>query len=68
MPDFKLQCDHGYSGTRNTLEFEAETLTEVIAYLDQFLRGCGYCYDGILDVVIPEPVSTSNPDYVFNQS
>ena len=68
MPDFKLQCNHPYSSTLNTLEFEAETLTEVIAYLDQFLRGCGYHYDGFIDVVTPEPVSPSNPDYVFNQS
>jgi hypothetical protein len=38
-------------GTKTTIEFESETLDDVLEEFAMFLRGCGYVIDGRLDVV-----------------
>ena len=38
-------------GTKTTIEFESETLEDVLEEFAMFLRGCGYVIDGRLDVV-----------------
>jgi len=56
MPNFKLECEHRTAwdcelDNRVTMEFNKETLTEVIAQFQDFLRGCGYYFDGNLEIV-----------------
>jgi hypothetical protein len=38
-------------GTKINMEFESETLDDVLEEFSMFLRGCGYVIDGRLDVV-----------------
>jgi len=38
-------------GTKINMEFESETLEDVLEEFSMFLRGCGYVIDGRLDVV-----------------
>jgi hypothetical protein len=38
-------------GTKINMEFESETLEDVLEEFAMFLRGCGYVIDGRLDVV-----------------
>ena len=38
-------------GTKINMEFESETLDDVLEEFAMFLRGCGYVIDGRLDVV-----------------
>lgn len=41
----------GFGSPETTMEFEVDQLEDVLAYLKQFLQGCGYTIDGELDVV-----------------
>jgi len=38
-------------GTKINMEFESETLEDVLEEFAMFLRGCGYVIDGRLDIV-----------------
>jgi hypothetical protein len=56
MPKFTLTCQHTSLWTneqvcKNTHEFEVETLSEVLENFEMFLRGAGYVFDGVIDVV-----------------
>ncbi len=42
-----IMKDDGY---KNKLEFESEDLGDVIANMELFLKGCGYIFDGALDI------------------
>jgi len=56
---FELTCQHydyfaltdKVPATKINMEFEAETLDDVLEEFARFLRGCGYTIDGRLDVV-----------------
>lgn len=39
--------DDGY---KNKLEFESDDLSDVIANMEIFLKGCGFIFDGALDI------------------
>ena len=59
MPKFTLTCQHtsmwtNESTCKNTHEFEVETLSEVLENFELFLRGAGYVFDGVVDVVPTE--------------
>jgi hypothetical protein len=59
MPKFTLTCQHtnpwtNESTCKNTHEFEVETLSEVLENFELFLRGAGYIFDGVVDVVPTE--------------
>jgi hypothetical protein len=41
----------GFGSPKNTMEFEADQIGDVIVYFEQFLRGAGYHFDGYLDIV-----------------
>jgi hypothetical protein len=41
---------------RVTKEFQAETWHEALAMFEEFLRGCGYVFEGQLDLVQEEKV------------
>jgi hypothetical protein len=48
MNKYKLEMQEG--SFKNTLEFEADGLDDVIANMEIFLKGCGFFFGGILDV------------------
>ena len=53
MTKYKLiMKDDNY---KNTLEFEADGLEDVVANMEIFLKGCGFFFDGILDIHTGEP-------------
>jgi hypothetical protein len=40
----------GFGSPKNILEFEADDISDVVMYFEQFLRGAGYHFDGHLDL------------------
>lgn len=58
MPKFTLIAEHVDEDTCQTYskvthEFYHETLDEVVASLQEFLRGVGYYFEGDLQIVTP---------------
>jgi hypothetical protein len=48
MTKYKLEMkDDGY---KNKLEFKSDDLGDVIANMEIFLKGCGFIFDGALDI------------------
>ena len=37
--------------SKRKIEFEAETLTDILEQFEMFLRGCGYVFEGQIDIV-----------------
>jgi hypothetical protein len=37
--------------SKRKIEFEAESLSSILEQFEMFLRGCGYVFDGQLDIV-----------------
>ena len=66
MPKFTLQCiyeaEGPFSERVNTVTFTEEGLYEVLGELQDFLRGCGYYFDGELMIVNTEEQSRSSMD------
>ena len=68
MPSFSLHCDHGPeypecdSAPRHSIvcTFDAESLSDVLERVEEFLRGCGYSFDGVLDFVDEDETSIDN--------
>lgn len=61
MPSFKFVCEHRNPwdetlDIRNTTECEYEQLSDVIGAFQDFLRGCGYVFDGTLDIIEDTPI------------
>jgi superfamily I DNA and/or RNA helicase len=53
----------GYGGNPEvTVEFEADSLNDVLYYMEDFLRGSGFRFDGNLDFVTEEEYEDSS-DY-----
>ena len=56
---FEMSCQHynyltlsdRHPGTKTTMEFESESLDDVLEEFAMFLRGCGFVIEGRLDVV-----------------
>lgn len=48
VPD---QLDTGNIASKTTVEFEADTLDEVLGQFTQFLRGAGFCFEGDVEIV-----------------
>lgn len=48
MAKYKLKMQEG--DFVNTLEFEADGLEDVVANMEIFLKGCGFFFDGHLDI------------------
>ena len=55
MPKFTFICDQSCDLDTHvvTHEFSAETYWEAIEQFEMFLKGAGYSFDGILDIVEP---------------
>ena len=70
MPSFYLQSIDDNGGT-TTKSFDSNYLDEVVDYIDDFLRGSGFCYDELKLVKAftpydelaeePEPLDFNNP-------
>ena len=65
MPKFTLTCEHdGPVGSKNTLEFEADFLPNVLEHFRQFLKGCSFEFDGELEIVdVDYSHREPEPDY-----
>lgn len=62
MPSFKFVCEHRspWDETvthKNTMEFDEDKLDFVVAEFQDFLRGCGFYFDGRLEIVDDEQES-----------
>lgn len=47
---FTLVCEYG-DETKITHEFKNVMLSDVLEHMQDFLKGCGFVFDGILDIV-----------------
>jgi len=48
---FKLICDYENGDGLITHEFEKVLLSDVLTHMQDFLKGCGFVFDGTLDIV-----------------
>jgi hypothetical protein len=48
MSKYKLEMQE--EGFKTSLEFDSEDLGDVLANIEIFLRGCGFIFDGALDI------------------
>lgn len=55
MPKFTLVCDHSCDLDTHvvTHQFNAEVLPDVLENIEMFLKGAGYSFTGILEIVDP---------------
>lgn len=61
---YTLILEDEFAKTKVTHEFNEEYLPSVLEHFEQFLRGCGFYFDGTLDIVKPEiSESLSDDDY-----
>ena len=52
MSKFTFICEEGYGvPAKRTVEFEADSLSDVLAEVEMFLRGSGFYFHGTLDIV-----------------
>ena len=63
MPNFKLECEHRNPwdeslDVRNTTEFNYVSLSDILPAVEDFLRGCGFVFEGHLDFVQDEEETT----------
>lgn len=65
MTKFTLVCDHSYDLDTHvvTHTFNAEYLPDVLLNIEQFLRGAGYHFDGVLTIEEPESVYQPNQHF-----
>lgn len=54
MSQFRFTCRNSYAERYTEVQLEAETLDEVIENFEEFLRGCGYYFNGTLQIVPDE--------------
>jgi hypothetical protein len=47
---FTLVCDYG-DGPKITYEFENIMLSDTLDNIQNFLKGCGFVFDGMLEIV-----------------
>lgn len=50
----QYEADYSSKAMKVTLETDSELVSEVISDFEQFLRGCGYCFKGRLEIVNEE--------------
>jgi hypothetical protein len=57
-----IQEFQGFGSPKNTMEFEVDQLEDILTYFTDFLRGCGYHFDGHLEIAETYPTSTCNSE------
>lgn len=58
---FTLSCQHDEYGPKITYEFSNVFLPDVLDNLQNFLKGCGFVFDGVLDIVEEGDVKVQVP-------
>ena len=53
MPEFTLICKYDNIDV-TTKTFEEVELHHVLNHIELFLKGCGYIFEGTLDIIEPE--------------
>jgi hypothetical protein len=48
---FTLISHEEFAGSKLTLEFDAVSLSDVLPRFEDFLRGSGFVFDGVVDIV-----------------
>ena len=48
---------------KRTVEFHADSLDQILPEFEQFLRGCGFYFEGYIDVVDENEIEDSNFDF-----
>lgn len=52
MSKFTLICEHDTSEMiKNSYEFNSDFLPDVLMNIENFLRGCGFVFEGQLDII-----------------
>jgi hypothetical protein len=67
---FVLTCQHEEHGPKITYEFNNVFLPDVLDNIQNFLKGCGFVFDGVLDIVeedgipmqMPHNLTTEEPE------
>jgi hypothetical protein len=69
MPKFTLICDHSNSLDTDvrTHTFKAEYIQDVLEHFEYFLKGAGYIFDGVVDIVPVDDGSTPLPELYDEQ-
>lgn len=62
---FFSKSENTTSNHEITLSFKGEYLYEIIENFEQFLRGCGFVFDGRLDIVPDESTTESKDNFDF---
>jgi hypothetical protein len=64
---YTLTCTDG--NFTNTVEFEQDFLPSVLENMQLFLRGCGFYFDGTLDIINEETeeLYSDTHDYLYEQ-
>lgn len=66
MSTFKFTQEYldyeGVPESTRTVEFKAEVLSDILEQFELFLRGCGFVFDGSLDIVPPEDNTDEESD------
>jgi hypothetical protein len=63
---YTLTCTDG--NFTNTVEFEQDFLPSVLENMQLFLRGCGFYFDGTLDIINEETEELYSETHGFNNT
>ena len=65
MPKFTLICDHSNSLDTDvrTHTFKSEYIHDVLEHIEYFLKGAGYIFDGVVDIVPRDGEWVGQPMY-----
>jgi hypothetical protein len=69
MSQFRFTCRNSYAERYTEVQVEAETLDDVIVNFEEFLRGCGYYFDGTLQLIsddMPDDHGDCGCDHAHN--
>lgn len=72
MPKFTFTCQEepmpfsDSISSKRTVEFTAETLSQIIPEFENFLRGCGYFFEGELDFIDDEKYEPEEINFNFD--
>jgi hypothetical protein len=53
--DEPMPFSSGGVTSKKTVEFSGVSLTDIMQEFEMFLRGCGFSFNGVIDVVSEEP-------------
>ena len=60
MAKYTFISEESLNRSKITFEFEAVSLTDMLEQFEHFLRGCSFVFDGFVDIVEPEELSSAD--------